>query len=99
MAKKASKKAAKYQANKKRSNKKKRSEVAPPVDSRLVERAVRFVNRKAHAAIEGASAALLEIGEYCLAKFFDDDPGNVQTVGGRRKRASFRALAAQPQLE
>ena len=102
MAQQAARKATRKATKKKATNKPGRSgaTVLAPSDVKLVSAAVRYINRRAQGAVDGASAALLDIGAYCLAKFFDDDPAKVPTrTGGRRKQTDFTALADHPELE
>ena len=59
------------------------------VDKKLVEEAVEWIKQT---AVEPAKKAMVEVGEYILKKFFQDD---VELAKSKNpfKNASFRALA------
>ncbi len=71
----------------------KREVILSRTELKAIDDAVRYINRKSN---EGARS-LIEIGEYLLQKFFDNDPSKVEDRAPR-KGISLRKLAEHPDI-
>jgi len=71
----------------------KREVILSRTELKAIDDAVRYINRKSN---EGARS-LIEIGEYLLQKFFENDPSKVEDRAPR-KGISLRKLAEHPDI-